>query len=202
MSEVANRVFPPSALKIQGRLDVHVPAAAGEQKILLDGGNGFDAAAKVAHEQDVAIGVTENVARGELLRLVEDAGEVFCAVTVAANFENVADAQFVAYCGGAFFVAKENDFDIGMETFPALQGVALDDGDVSDERLGRGEESQHASLLYWQAAKSERGCICRVIHRVAQLCERTFPPAQIGLVTYFAGASVASKISVGQSVSN
>jgi hypothetical protein len=35
-----------------------------------------------------------------------------------------------------------------MEAFPALQGVALDDGDISEERFWRGEESQHRFLLY------------------------------------------------------
>ena len=156
-SEVANRFFPAFALKVQGHAYIHVPAAASKKKIFLEAGNGFDGAAKVAHEQDVAIRVTKNVVSGEFLRLVEDAGEVLCAVTVAADFRDVADAQFVADCGGAFFVAKQDDLDAGMETSPALQRVALDDRDVSDEWFRRGEQREHLSLMYARRGKSKRG---------------------------------------------
>ena len=154
---MANRGLPARALKIQGYLDIHVPAAAGEQKVFLDAGNGFDGAAEVAHEQDVAVRVAENVVGGHLLGLVKDAGEVFCAVTVAANFGDVTDAQFATDCGGAFLVAEEDDLDVRMERLPALQGVALDDGDVSDEGFRCGEEGEHLSLMYAQRRESERG---------------------------------------------
>ena len=80
---------------------------------------------------------------GDLLSPVEDAGEILGAAAVAANVWNLTDAQLAADRGGAFLVPEENEFDAGVEKFPTLQGVALDDGNLSDERLWRGEEGEH-----------------------------------------------------------
>src|SRR5690242_4695560 len=75
-SKVSNCVFPAFSLKIQGRLNIRVPAAAREKKVLLDTGNRFDGAAEVAHKQDVAIDITEDIVNGDLFRLVKNAGEI------------------------------------------------------------------------------------------------------------------------------
>jgi len=142
-TEMANRVFPTCTMEIQGHLGVDAPAAPSEQKFFWELGDGFHGSAEVAHQQDVAIHIAENVVDGDLLSPVEDAGEILGAAAVAANVWNLTDAQLAADRGGAFLVPEENEFDAGVEKFPTLQGVALDDGNLSDERLWRGEEGEH-----------------------------------------------------------
>ena len=93
-SDVANRVFPALAMKIQGNLNIHVPPAASEQEVLLDGSNRFHSAAKVLHEQDVAIHVAKNIVRGDLLGLVKEAGQVSRSIPISLNGRDVVDSQF------------------------------------------------------------------------------------------------------------
>lgn len=151
-SEVANRIFPAFALEIQRQLNIHVPPAAGEQEVLLDRRNRFDGMPKVPHEQDVAIHVTKNIVSGELLGLVKDAGQIIRSIPVFLNGRDVPDPQLAAGCSGALFVAEQDHFHIGMEVFPALQRIALNDGNVSNERLWRSEEGDH-------------GCAPATVHR-------------------------------------
>jgi len=51
--------------------------------------------------------------------------------------------EFAGEFGGAGVGAEEDDFDIGVEAHPGLDGVALDDVDVSFEGFRDGEEGQH-----------------------------------------------------------
>jgi hypothetical protein len=44
--------------------------------------------------------------------------------------------------GDALLVAEEDEVDLRLETAPALEGVALDDADLSHERLRHREYGQ------------------------------------------------------------
>src|SRR5207253_9957597 len=79
---------------------------------------------------------------------------------VALDVPLVAERKFLRDIGSAFVVAEENDFDIGMKGLPGLDGVALDDADVSAEGLHCGEKrsEEHTSEL-----QSRGHLVCRLL---------------------------------------
>ena len=71
----------------------------------------------------------------EVLRAVENRGKIFGAVLVAFHVGHVANLERARGFGGAFFIPEQDHFGFGMNALPALDGVALNDADVSDETV-------------------------------------------------------------------
>jgi hypothetical protein len=74
---------------------------------------------------------------GAVKKIVQILGTLF----VPLHFRFVAEAEFLANFGCAFLVSEQDYLDLGVEQRPALDGVALDDVDVADKRLGCREDS-------------------------------------------------------------
>jgi hypothetical protein len=75
------------------------------------------------------------------LRPREHKVQTLGAPLVALDVRLVPQSEFLRSFGGAFVRAKEYDLDPGMQRFPGLQRVALNDPDVSAEWLRGGEYS-------------------------------------------------------------
>src|SRR5712664_425671 len=123
--------------------DIGVPAAADHQKFAVHGAHALDGAAEILHQDDVAIDVTEQLMPRDGLGPGEKIVQALGAQLVARDVRLVAKSEFLRDFGGAFVVAKENDFDLGMKGFPGLQRVALNDADMGAEGFRGGEEGQH-----------------------------------------------------------
>src|SRR5580704_4400523 len=62
--------------------------------------------------------------------------------------------EFARDFGGAFFVAKQNDFRLRMQEFPTLDGITLNDADVSAKRLRCGKKSNHRQFSRFSVNRS------------------------------------------------
>jgi len=141
--EVAELGLPGGAVEGPGRTNIDVGALADHEEFLMGGRDGTEGAAEIIEEENVAIDVANGVVAGELLGFEEDGMEEDGAEFVAFDVGLVTEVEFAGDFGGAGVSAEEDDFDIGVEAHPGLDGVALDDVDVPFEGFRDGEEGQH-----------------------------------------------------------
>src|SRR5579871_5092906 len=120
------------------------------------GANTLQGRKKISEEQNVAIRVAEQVVPCDSLSPRKHGAEELGAELVAFDVRLVAEAEFAADFSGTRIVTEENDFSIGMELFPAGQGIALNDATVTGEGFAGGEESEH------------RGRSLRIVARAAR----------------------------------
>src|SRR2546427_10799895 len=118
--------------------DVVVPTAAQHQEFRAHGADAFEGVPAILHQDDVAIDVAEGVVAGDGLGAGKEIVEALGAPLVALGVGLVAESELPSGFGGAFVVTEENDFDLGMQGLPGLQGVTLDDAGVAAEGLGGG----------------------------------------------------------------
>ena len=135
--------LPGGAIEGPGAMNIDVGAPADHEEFLVRAGDGAEGAGEIVKEENVAIDVADGVVAGELLGFEEDGVEEDGAEFVALNVRLVAEVELAGDFGGAFVGAEEDDFDVGVEAHPGLDGVALDDVDVRFEGFGDGEEGEH-----------------------------------------------------------
>src|SRR4030095_11083805 len=78
-----------------------------------------------------------------LFRLLEVSAYLRCAVFVHVHIRKVPDSEFGYDLRCALLIAEHEDIDIGMQTRPALDRVALNHPDVPEERLRQREDRDH-----------------------------------------------------------
>src|ERR1051325_353322 len=112
--QIADSRTPFGLSKIEGFMDINIPAAASHQKgrsLMCDG---FDGSKEVVKQENVAIDMAEQIMARGLLGMVVDAREVFSAVGVLSHGRQMANAKLAASLGGSGVVAKKKYFHVGM----------------------------------------------------------------------------------------
>src|SRR4029450_13145967 len=105
----------------------------------------------------------------DLFRLLEVSTYQRCAVFVHVHIRNVPDSELGRALRGALLIAEYEDVDIGMQTCPALDRVALNHLDVPEERLRQREERDHCRPWWFRdrrsnVSPSRHGCgVVRVL---------------------------------------
>src|SRR5215216_6715536 len=85
-----------------------------------------------------------------LFRLPEVSTHQRCAVFVQVHIRKVSDSELRCDLRGALLIAEYEDVDIGMQTRPALDRVALNHPDVPDEGLRQREERDHGRRWWFR----------------------------------------------------
>src|SRR4029450_637255 len=104
-----------------------------------------------------------------LFRLLEVSTHLWCAVFVHVHIRKVPDSELGRDLRGALLIAEHEDVDIGMQTCPALDRVALNHPDVPEERLRQREERDHGRRWWFRdrrstGSPSRHGCgVVRVL---------------------------------------
>src|ERR1700675_4297854 len=80
---------------------------------------------------------------GELLAFAEHSVNADGAELGGVVLRFVGEAEVATGFGGAGVIAEDDDFDVGMKERPALQRVALNDGDAIAKRFSGGEDGEH-----------------------------------------------------------
>src|SRR5208283_1046372 len=144
-SEIPDLGGPVGAVEVQRLANIHIPAAAGHQERIELASDSRQGRAKIVEQQDVAVGIAEQVVARELPGPLKQEVSARRAQAIALGFRLVAQAEFAANFSGALFVAEENHLNVWMQPLPAFQRVALDDVNMPGKGLRRGEESDHRS---------------------------------------------------------
>ena len=92
----------------------------------------------------------------DLLRLIVNAGQIFCAVAILVRSRHVAKTEFRADLRGARIIAEQQDLDVWVDLPPTAQCIALDHVNVTPKRLRSGKKSQHN----WSVALSVAMSYC------------------------------------------
>src|SRR5512132_500935 len=104
----------------------------------------------------------------DLFRLLEVSTYLRCAVFVHVHIRKVPDSEFGCDLRGALLIAEHEDIDIGMQTRPALDRVALNHPDVPEEGLRQREERDHGRRWWFRdgstGSPARHGCgVVRVL---------------------------------------
>ena len=83
---------------------------------------------------------------GLALHLLEGRVEQGCAELIPCNVRDMSRSKFGCRLFDTVIVAAENNLAVRMEPGPALDGVALDNPDMSLKRLGNREYGQHRAM--------------------------------------------------------
>src|ERR1700687_5124451 len=162
--------FPIRGVKIHWLSDIGIPTLSGHQESATESGHTFDCHTKIRKENDVAVDVAQAIVVRQVLRAVENRGEVFGAVFVALHFRHVANSEIAGGLGGALFITEQNHFSGRMNTRPALDGVALNDADVPAKRFRRREKGNHRRTGYiptlWLCSRSAANISSRMESRL------------------------------------
>src|ERR1700674_492981 len=102
-------------------------------------------AAEIAQEQNIRVDVAHPFRTGVQFSPAEEIIEQRCSVLVRSDLRLVAQAEFGGHLRSARFVPKQYDFRTRMQKRPALNGVALDNADVTLKPLRNGEDRKHLS---------------------------------------------------------
>ena len=119
--------------EVDGLRDVVVGAQAAHHKLRkIDLRHGFQ---QIGKEDDIGIHVTHTRMPRGLFRLQEVSTHPRCAVFIHIHIREMTDSELGRDLRGALLIAEYEDVDIGMQTCPALDRVALNHPDVPDEGL-------------------------------------------------------------------
>jgi hypothetical protein len=142
----SNAIFPVSVSEIEPIGDVRVPTSTHDQKFAAPVGHAFECLWEVRGQNNVAIDVAKQLVLGEILCPVEDPIQVGRVELVTWNRRLQMSAKLASDFRGSPIVTENKDFDSGVQAFPALDGIALDDGAVASKRFRCSKNREHVSF--------------------------------------------------------
>ena len=130
----------PVGRKIKRVIEIDIEAMSDGQKTRECRMNQIDGGEEFLKEDDVAVGVTEQVCRSYLActaeKIVQDRSSKF----VASDVAKMVNVEFRGNFRNAVFFAEEKNIRARLEFCPASDGIPLDHTDVAVKGLGHGKQ--------------------------------------------------------------
>jgi len=121
--------------KIKRVIEINIEAMSDGQKTGECRMNQIDGGEEFLKEDDVAVGVTEQVGRSDLACADQEIVQEGCAKFVASDVADMMKVELSGDFRNAVFFAEEKNIRARLEAGPTSYGVPLDDADVAVEGL-------------------------------------------------------------------
>jgi hypothetical protein len=134
--------------KIERVIEINIEAMSDGQKTRECRMNHIDGGEEFLKEDDVAVGVTEQVCRSDLARADEEIVQEWGAKFVASDVAEMMKVEFSGHFRNAVIFAEEKNIRARLEFCPASDGIPLDHADVPVEGLGHGKQRYGGSCVH------------------------------------------------------